>query len=117
MSGASTSGPPFQLNLGGEGEVADSINQQPPWVDLTWAIARNGLPLRTLTTAGVPVLFCDNTNLCFPDSIIDIVYTNGVPVDLGATWLGPSISSGEIKRILKSRGQWYDNGVLVNQKP
>lgn len=117
MSVAGIGGLQLQLNLGGEGEEADCINQQPPWVDLTWAIARNGLPLSTLTTAGVPVLFCENTNLCFPDSIIDKVYTNGVPVDLGTTWLGPSVSSGEIKRILKSRGSWYDNGVPVYQKP
>jgi hypothetical protein len=94
----------LQLNLGGEGEVADCINQQPPWVDLTWIIARSGLPLSTLTSAGVPLLFCDHTSLCFPDSIVDNVYTNGVPVDLGMTWLGPSVISSEIKRVLKTGG-------------
>ena len=117
MSVAGIGGRQLQLNLGVEGEEADCINQQPPWVDLTWAIARNGLPLSTLTTASVPLLFCDNTDLCFPDSIVDNVYTNGVPVDLGTTWLGLSVNSAEIKRVLKSGGRWYDNGVPVYQKP
>lgn len=117
MSGAGSGGSQLKLNLGGEGEETNCINQQPPWVDLTWLIARNGLPLSTLTTSGVPLLFCENTNLCFPDSIVDTVYTNGVPIDLGTTWLGPSVSSGEIKRVLKSGGWWYDNGLPVYKKP
>ncbi len=107
----------LRLNLGGEGEEPDCINQQPPWVDLSWIIARNALPLSTLTQSGVPLLFCQNTCLCFPDSTVDLVITNGVPVDIGVTWLGPSIPSGEIKRILKTGGAWYDNGYLVYQKP
>ena len=107
----------FRLNLGGEGEVADCINQQPPWADLSNSMSRNGLPLRSLSRAGVPFLFCDNTSLCFPDSIIDTVFTNSVPVDQGVTWLGPSISSIEIKRVLKSGGTWYNDGSLVYRKP
>jgi len=104
------------LNLGGEGERPNCINQQPPWVDLSNIISRNGQPLRSLTSAGVPALFCDNTSLVFPDSIVDTVITNGVPIDR-ATWLGPGVSSQEIKRVLKSGGPWYDNGILVYQKP
>lgn len=107
----------LQLNLGGEGEEPHCINQQPPWADLSWLIARSGLPLSTLTQAGVPFLFCDNRDFCFPASVIDVVFTNGVPVDVGLTWLGPSISSGEIKRVLKIGGCWFDNGVLVYRKP
>jgi hypothetical protein len=107
----------LRLNLGGEGEESDCINQQPPWVDLCDSISRNGQPLRSLTYARVPVLFCDNTCLCFPDSVVDSIITNGVPVDQGATWLGPSVSSIEIKRVLKSGGTWYNDGVLVYRKP
>jgi len=65
----------------------------------------------------VPFLFCDNTRLPFPDSMIDCVITNGVPVDQGVTWLGPSIPSYEIKRVLKSGGTWYNDGTLVYRKP
>ncbi len=67
--------------------------------------------------ARVPLLFCENTCLCFPNLTIDIVITNGVPVDVGVTWLGPSIPSGEIKRVLKTGGSWYDKGTHVYQKP
>ena len=107
----------FRLNLGGEGEVADCINQQPPWCDLHSTISRNGLPYRSLSSIGVPFLFCENTNLCFPDSTADNVITNGVPIDQGMTWLGPSIPSSEITRVLKSKGTWHDNGILVYTKP
>lgn len=107
----------LRLNLGGEGEVPESINQQPPWQDLNSIISRNGLPYRTLSAVGVPFLFCENTSLCFPDSTVDSVITNGVPIDRGMTWLGPSIPSSEIKRVLRSSGTWHDNNVLVYTKP
>ena len=107
----------LRLNLGGEGEEPNCINQQPPWVDLCNSISRNGQPLRSLTYALVPFLFCDNNCLSFPDSIIDSVITNGVPVDQGVTWLGPSISSVEIKRVLKSGGTWHNDGIVVYTKP
>ena len=107
----------LRLNLGGEGEEPNCINQQPLWADLSNSISRTGQPLRSLLHARVPILFCDNTSLCFPDSTVDNVITNGVPVDQGNTWLGPSIPSAEIKRVLKPGGTWQDNGVLVYQKP
>lgn len=107
----------FRLNLGGEGEAPDYINQQPPWCDLNSVISRNGLPYRSLSSVGIPFLFCDNTNLCFPDSTVDSVVTNGVPIDQ-VTWLGPSIPSSEIRRVLKTNGgTWRDNGTLVYTKP
>jgi hypothetical protein len=114
MSGLQTT---LRLNLGGEGEEPDCINQQPPWVDLSTPISRTGLPLRTLTQAGTPVLFCDNTALPFPDFTVDEIVTNSVPVDLGTTWLGPTLDSNEIKRVLKQGGAWYHDGVLVHRKP
>jgi hypothetical protein len=63
------------------------------------------------------MLFCDHTSLPFPAATVDAVITNGVPVDQGVTWLGPSIPSSEIKRVLKSGGTWHDNGTLIYQKP
>jgi hypothetical protein len=107
----------LRLNLGGEGEEPNCINQQPPWADLCDSISGNGQPLRSLTYAKVPFLFCDNTSLPFPDSVVDAVITNGVPVDQGNTWLGPSILSSEIKRVLKSGGTWRDNNIPVYTKP
>jgi hypothetical protein len=32
-------------------------------------------------------------------------------IDTPDTWLGPSIKSIEIRRILKGNGQWINNGV------
>jgi hypothetical protein len=106
----------LRLNLGGEGEEPNCINQQPPWTDLSSIISRNGQPLRTLTQVGVPLLFCDHTQLPFPELTIDNVVTNGVPVDIGNTWLGPSIPSAEIKRVLKHGGTWHHDGILVHTK-
>jgi hypothetical protein len=65
----------------------------------------------------VPFLFCDNTCLPFPDSSVDGIITNSVPVDQGVTWLGPSVTSHEIKRVLQSGGTWYNDGALVYRKP
>ena len=106
----------LRLNLGGEGEEPDCINQQPPWTDLATIISRTGAPFSSLSTAGVPFLFCDHTNLPFADRSVDEIVTNSVPVDQGNTWLGPTISSTEIKRVLKLGGLWIDNGVVVHQK-
>lgn len=114
MSGLQTT---LRLNLGGEGEEPDCINQQPPWVDLANPIARTGQPLRTLTQAGIPLLFCENVPLPLPDDTADEIVTNGVPIDLGRTWLGPSLDSGEIKRVLKRGGAWYHDGAMVYRKP
>ena len=109
--------PVLRLNLGGEGEEAHCINQQPPWMDLSDTISRNGQPLRSISRVGIPVLFCDNVHLPFPDSTVDCIFTNNVPIDLGTNFLGPTLDSTEIKRVLKSGGTWYDNGILVHTKP
>ena len=107
----------LRLNLGGEGEEPDCINQQPPWVDLSHPISRNGQPLRTLTVVGIPFLFCANTALPFPDSTVDEIVANSVPIDQGTNFLGPTLGSGEIKRMLKRGGTWYHDGILVHRKP
>ena len=114
MSGLQTT---LRLNLGGEGEEPDCINQQPPWVDLYSQISGNGYPLRSLTQIGIPFLFCENTALPFPDAAVDAIVTNGVPIDQGVNWLGPTLDSNEIKRVLKRGGTWYHDGVLVHRKP
>jgi hypothetical protein len=103
--------------LGGEGEEPDCINQQPPWVDLSTPMSRTGQPLSTLTRAGVPMLFCDNLKLPFPDGAIDEIITNDVPIDMAPTWLGPSLNSTEIKRVLKSGGLWFEDGQIKYRKP
>jgi hypothetical protein len=107
----------LRVNLGGEGEEPDCINQQPPWVDSDTPMSRTGQPMSILTRAGVPMLFCDNLDLPFPDGYVDEVITNNVPVDLGMMWQGPSLSSNEIKRILKSGGAWFEDGRIKYRKP
>jgi hypothetical protein len=113
-----SSAPPLvlRINLGGEGEVGDCINQQPTWADLGDLASRTGQPLRDMLQNGTPFLFCDNTQLPFPECSVDEVLTNGVPIDR-LTWKGPGISSNEIKRVLKSGGIWWDNGVAVFTRP
>ena len=101
------------LNLGGEGEVPDVINQQGPWVilDPRWRSSREGKTFAELVADGHVFLICDNTALPFPDEAVDAVYTNGVPVDR-VSLLGPGVQSSEIKRILKRGGEWrYDDGA------
>lgn len=106
----------LRLNRGGEAEVSDVINQQPEWNHLGIPASRTGLTFQTLLQEGSPFLFCENHALPFPDNSVDEVLTNGVPIDR-KTFLGPGISSPEIRRILKSGSRWIDNGVVVYTKP
>lgn len=106
----------IHLNLGGEAEQLDCINQQPHWADLADRASRTGRQLRDELIAGDPFLFCDNQNLPFPDGSVDAIITNGVPVDR-VTWLGPGIPSSEIQRVLKSGGTWHHDGQLLLTKP
>lgn len=104
------------LNLGGEGEIASVINQQGPWAfDLTWRSSRDGKTLQELAKDHI-FLISPNDPLPFPDSTVDLVHTESVPIDR-TTWFGPGVQSSEIKRILRSGGQWIDNGVVVWTKP
>ena len=109
----------LRLNLGGEGEEPDCINQQPPWVDhgnLTFAAPGNR-PADAHARRHPVHLFCENTALPLPGSTVDEIVTNGVPVDQGRTWLGPTLDSNEIKRVLNRGGAWYHDGILVYRKP
>jgi hypothetical protein len=104
------------LNLGGEGETPDVLNQQPTWVDLASLASRTGKPLGDALHSGEAFLFCDNRRLPFPDTSLDVIITNGVPIDVN-TWLGPGVQSSEIRRVLRRGGEWHDNGTLVFTKP
>ena len=104
------------LNLGGEGEEPDVINQQPEWVTSLHHWVQVGPHLAPLIAAGEPFLFCRNSELPFPDGSVDLIISNNVPVDIH-TWLGPGLQSSEIQRVLRSAGQWKHNGVVVYTKP
>jgi hypothetical protein len=106
------------LNLGGEGEIPAVINQQGPWVLAPgWRCSRDGRTFQELVNDGHVFLICSNLLLPLPDASVDVVYTNGVPVDRNSL-LGPGVQSSEIKRILKSGGQWIaDYGAVTWTKP
>ena len=106
----------LRLNLGGEGEVVDVINQQPEWVPNPGHWSAVGPHLAALMGGGEAFLFCRNTELPFPDGSVDQVLSNNVPVDIN-TWLGPGVQSSEIRRVLRSGGEWWHNGVVVYTKP
>lgn len=105
------------INLGGEGEIPGVINQQGPWaVSPNWRSSRDGKTLQELVNDGHVFLICTNILVPFPDDSVDVIYTNGVPIDV-MTWLGPGVQSSEIQRILKSGGEWIRDGVLYFTKP
>ncbi len=108
----------LEVNLGGEGEIPGVINQQGPWVltVASWRSSRNAETFQQLVAKGDAYLICPNLPLAFPDNSVDVVYTNGVPVDLNSL-LGPGVQSSEIRRILKSGGQWIKDGKLEWTKP
>ena len=104
------------LNLGGEGEVPGVLNQQPPQATRAGWHSVYGKTLAELVAAGHAFLICPNNAIALPDESVDTVYTNNVPVDQVST-LGPGVQSSEIKRILKSGGQWIKDGKLEWNKP
>jgi hypothetical protein len=109
--------PPYRVNLGGEGEVQEALNQQGPWaLQPGWSSSRTGQPLEQLVAAGHEFLLCDNLTVPLPDGCADEVLTNSVPVDV-TTWLGPGVQSGEIRRILKPGGVWLRDGTAHYTKP
>jgi hypothetical protein len=108
--------PTFRLNLGGEGEEPDVLNQQPEWVTSPLHWVRVGPHLAPLIAGGEPFLFCRNTDLPFPDGAVDRVISNNVPIDI-STWLGPGVQSSEVHRVLRSGGQWQHNGIILYTKP
>jgi hypothetical protein len=106
----------FVVNLGGEGEVPGSLNQQGPWaLRATWTtVGRKSLA--ELVNDGHAVLICPNDAIALPDNSVDVVYTNNVPVDRPA-YHGVGVQSSEIRRILKPGGVWYLDGEVEWIKP
>ena len=105
------------LNLGGEGEVPDAVNQQGPWVFTSrWRSSLEGKTFDELLRDGHQFLICPNTAIERSDNSVDVVYTNGVPVDRTSTY-GPGVQSSEIRSILKPGGVWYHDGELEWTKP
>lgn len=105
------------INLGGEGEVPDAVNQQrPAALSLAWASCITGETLEQLARRGLSFLICDNTRLPINDDSVDLIVTNSVPIDIVS--LGePGIQSSEIRRILTSGGQWVHDGIVRYTKP
>jgi hypothetical protein len=105
------------INLGGEGEVPDVVNQQrPAALSSTWASCVGGDTLEQLALNGHDFLICQNTELPLHDDSVDLVITNSVPIDMMS--LGqPGVQSSEIRRILVSGGQWVHDGTLRFTKP
>lgn len=105
------------LNLGGEGEIPDVINQQGPWaLSPNWRCSRDGRTFTELVAAGYVFLICPNIPLPVPDDTVDRVHTESVPIDR-PTPFGPGVQSSEIKRILKPGGEWVRDGVSYYTKP
>jgi hypothetical protein len=106
------------INLGGEGEIPSVINQQGHWVitSPSWFASRTGETFPQLVAKGDAYFICSNLALPFPDNSVDVVYTNGVPID-ATSMLGPGVQSSEIKRILKPGGQWIKDGNVEWTKP
>ena len=107
----------FRINLGGEGEYPDVLNQQGRWVTgAGWPSKHAGGTLHQFVRNGNNILLCDNDRIDLPDGCVDEVITNSVPVDK-TTWRGPGIQSSEVVRILRAGGVWYDDGNLRYKKP
>jgi hypothetical protein len=105
---------PFRINLGGEGEIPGVLNQQGRWiVSLSgWRSSLTGETFEELVRAQHDFLIADNMALPLPDDAADEVITNNIPPVDSVTWLGPTVQSSEIRRILKSGGRWVHNGFV-----
>ncbi len=109
----------FRINLGGEGEVPGVLNQQGRWVVLlsSWRSSQTGETFADLVRLGHDFLIADNVRLSLPDDAFDEVITNNIPPVDFQTWLGPTVRTSEIRRILKVGGRWVHNGVIRSLKP
>ncbi|HET6575160.1 MAG TPA: methyltransferase domain-containing protein [Fimbriiglobus sp.] len=108
------------VNLGGEGEFPGVLNQQPPWaLNPGWRSTTLGNPgktIRELEAEGHQFIIAPNDQLPFADESVDVVYTNGVPIDV-LTHLGPGVQSSEIRRILNPGRIWIDDRRVRYRKP
>jgi hypothetical protein len=105
------------VNLGGEGEEPDVLNQQPPFaLAVTWGCSRTGETFEQLATRGIDFLICANTGLAINDGSMDLVITNSVPID-GMHFGIPGIQTSEVHRILAPGGVWLHDGSVRFTKP
>jgi hypothetical protein len=105
------------INLGGEGEAQGVINQQRPFaLSPGWSSCIRGYTLEQLANQGLDFLICRNEQLPIQDDSMDLVITNAVPIDILGLG-GPGVQSSEIRRILRSGGQWIHDGRLTYTKP
>ena len=79
---------PLRINLGGEGEIADVLNQQGRWVvHRGWHSSADGLTLQALVRSGHSFLIADNVDLPLPNDAYDEVITNNTPPEDWVTML------------------------------
>ena len=117
---------PFVVNLGGEGEEPNALNQQhaPQWTPAR-ELSRGGDAAHGASTfadlleAGEDFLLCRNERVALPDACVDRVVTNNVrvyPHDADRPsndWFGPWVVESEITRILRPGGEWYHSEERV----
>lgn len=93
------------------------VNQQGPWIfDPAWRSSRESKTLAELLADGVQFVVGDNLRLPFASDFFDEVITNNVPVDI-LSYHGPGIQSSEVRRILKSGGNWVHDSEVRETKP
>jgi hypothetical protein len=110
--------PPWRINLGGEGEVAGVLNQQGPWaLGPSYRASATGQTLAAMVGAGHQFLISENIGLLIPDGSFDEVITNNIPPVDSVSFLGPTVQTAEIRRILKSGGRWFHDGAILYTKP
>lgn len=108
----------MRINLGGEGEIPDMLNQQGRWVlRRSWRSCRRSKTLKQRAEDGHDFLLCDNTHLSLPDGCCDVVYTKDLPGCDKITYLEPTVQTTEVLRILKSGGRWIENDEVRYVKP
>ena len=107
---------PLRVNLGGEGEIPGTINQQPLFALRPSWRSQGGQTVAELQAAGHVMVIADNRFLPFATDSVDEVITNNVPIDKWTGW-GPGAQRSEIYRILKPGGQWFRDNVLEHTKP
>jgi hypothetical protein len=107
----------IRVNLGGEGEYPDCINQQGPWALLqSWRAADGIRTFYDLLAEGHRFVISSNLHLPFAEGSVDVVYTRSVPIDINSLH-GPGVQSSEVQRILKSGGIWMGDDQVRWVKP
>ena len=96
---------PRHVNLAGEGELDDvKINQNLKYIlEPDWTSSRYGLRLTQIKAEGHQFVISDNLHLPFQSNTIDQVYAGSIALD-SVTFLGPTLQTHEILRILKEGG-------------